>query len=73
MLETYSPELIQEFLNGKASDLPAMTRLMAQAFFVLFAGLVIWRISAAYGKPKEVRKRKKFMDSKYQDHWQRQK
>ncbi len=71
MLETYSPELIQEFLNGKASDLPSMTRLMTQAFFVLLAGLVIWRISAAYGKPKEIRKRKRFMDSKYQDHWQR--
>ena len=71
MLENYSPELISEFLNGKASDLPSMTRLMAQAFFVLLAGLVIWRISAAYGKPKEVRKRKRFMDSKYQDHWQR--
>lgn len=71
MFETYSPELIQEFLNGKASDLPSMTRLMAQTFFVLLAGLVIWRISAVYGKPKEIRKRKRFMDSKYQDHWQR--
>jgi hypothetical protein len=71
MFETYSPELIQEFLNGKASDLPSMTRLMAQAFFVLLSGLVIWRISSTYGKPKEIRKRKRFMDSKYQDHWQR--
>jgi hypothetical protein len=71
MLETLSPELITQFLNGKASDLPAMTRLMSQAIFVLFAGLIIWRISAAYGKPKEVRKRKRFMDSKYKDHWQK--
>lgn len=70
MIETYSPDLIAEYLNGTASDLPSMTRLMAQSFFVLLAGLVIWRISAAYGKPKQIRKRKRFMDSKYQDHWQ---
>lgn len=69
MIETYSPELISEFLNGQASDLPSMTRLMAQSFFVLLAGLVIWRISAAYGKPKQIRKRRRFMESKYQDHW----
>lgn len=70
MIETYSPELISQYLNGHASDLPSMTRLMAQSFFVLLAGLVIWRISAAYGKPKQIRKRKRFMESKYQDHWQ---
>ena len=71
MIEYNSTELIANFLNGQASDLPSMTRLMAQAFFVLFAGLIIWRISTAYGKPKQVRKRKRFMDSKYQDHWQK--
>lgn len=71
MLETYSSELISGFLNGRASDLPSMTRLMAQSFFVLLAGLVIWRISAAYGKPKQLRERKRFMDSKYKDHWQK--
>ena len=69
MIETYSPELISEFLNGQASDLPSMTRLMAQSFFVLLAGLVIWRISSAYGKPKQIRNRRRFMESKYQDHW----
>jgi len=69
MIETYSRELISDFLNGQASDLPSMTRLMAQSFFVLLAGLVIWRISAAYGKPKQIRNRRRFMESKYQDHW----
>jgi len=71
MVETYSPELIAAFLNGQASELPSMTRLMSLAFFVLFAGIIIWRISSAYGKPKQIRNRKRFMDSKYQDHWQR--
>ena len=71
MLETYSPELVSDFLNGRAGDLPAMARLMAQSFFVLLAGLVIWRISAAYGKPKQIRDRKRIMDSKYKDHWQK--
>jgi hypothetical protein len=69
MIETYSPELITEFLNGKASDLPAMTRLMAQSFFVLLAGIVIWRVSVAFGKPKQISNRKKFVRSKYKDHW----
>jgi hypothetical protein len=71
MIETYSPEIIEQFLNGQASDLPSMTRLMTQSFFVLFAGLIIWRISSAYGKPKHLRDRKRFMESKYKDHWQK--
>jgi hypothetical protein len=69
MIETYSPELISEYLNGKASDLPAMVRLMSQAFFVLIAGIVIWRVSIMFGKPKQVNQRKKFIRSNYKDHW----
>ncbi|HIP36116.1 MAG TPA: hypothetical protein EYG85_04620 [Crocinitomix sp.] len=69
MIETYSSELISEYLNGQASELPSMIRLMSQAFFVLFAGIIIWRISTAFGKPKQVNQRKKFVRSKYKDHW----
>ena len=69
MIETYSPELISEYLNGQASDLPAMVRLMSQAFFVLIAGIVIWRVSIMFGKPKQINQRKKFIRSKYKDHW----
>jgi hypothetical protein len=69
MIETYSPELVTEYLNGKASELPAMVRLMTQAFFVLLAGIVIWRVSMTLGKAKEVNQRKKFIRSKYKDHW----
>jgi hypothetical protein len=69
MIETYSPELISEYLSGKASDLPAMVRLMSQAFFVLIAGIVIWRVSIMFGKLKQVNQRKKFIRSKYKDHW----
>ncbi len=69
LVETYSPDLIKQFLNGQASDLPAMTRLMTQAFFVLLAGIIIWRVTLMFAKPKQVSNRKKFVRSKYKDQW----
>lgn len=69
--ETFSKELVIEVLNGKAGDLFTVTQLMVRAFFVLVAGIVIWRISAAYSKPKPIRQRKRFMDSKYQENWRK--
>ncbi|MFK8038568.1 MAG: hypothetical protein AB8B74_09790 [Crocinitomicaceae bacterium] len=71
MVETFSENLVLEVLNGKAGDLYLITQLMVKAFFVLVAGIVIWRISAAYGKPKPVRQRRRFMDSKYQESWKK--
>lgn len=63
--------LVSEYLNGKASELSSMTRLMVQAFFVLFAGIVIWRLSSVYSKPKQIRNRRRFIDSKYQEQWRK--
>lgn len=71
MDETFSKELVIEILNGRAGDLYTITQLMVRAFFVLVAGIVIWRISAAYGKPKPIRQRRRFMDSKYQESWRK--
>ena len=71
MVDTFSKDIVLEILNGKAGDLFTITQLMLKAFFVLVAGLVIWRISAAYSKPKPIRERRKFMASKYQDSWQK--
>ncbi len=69
MDNTFSTTLITEVLNGKAGDLFTVSQLMVRAFFVLVAGIVIWKITAAYSKPKPVRDRRKFMASKYQEHW----
>lgn len=71
MDSTFSSEVILEVFSGKAGDLLTISHLMLRSFFVLVAGLVIWRISSAYGKPKPIRERRKFMDSKYQDHWRK--
>ncbi|MFK8045642.1 MAG: hypothetical protein AB8B72_09110 [Crocinitomicaceae bacterium] len=71
MVETFSQELVIDVLNGKAGDLFAVTQLMVRAFFILVAGIVIWRISAAYNKPKPVRERRRFMESKYQESWKK--
>lgn len=71
MVETFSKDIVLEVLNGKAGDLYTITQLMVRAFFVLVAGIVIWRISAAYGKPKPIRQRRRFMDSKYQESWRK--
>ncbi len=71
MDNTYSAELVLEVLNGKAGDLFTVTQLMIRAFFVLVAGIVIWKIASAYSKPKPVRERRRFMDSKYQEHWRK--
>ena len=71
MDETFSHKLVLEILNGKAGDLLSVTQLMVRAFFVLVAGIVIWRISAAYGKPKPIRQRRRFLDSKYQETWRK--
>lgn len=71
MLETYDPNIILEAFSGKAGDLFTITQLMTRAFFILVAGLIIWRITAAYAKPKPVRERRKFMESKYQENWRK--
>lgn len=71
MDNTYSTELVFEVLNGKAGDLFTISQLMVRAFFVLVAGIIIWRITAAYSRPKPIRERRKFMASKYQDHWRK--
>jgi len=71
MDKMYSTELIFEVLNGKAGDLFTITQLMVRTFFVLIGGIVIWKIGAAFSKPKPVRNRRKFMESKFQEHWRK--
>ncbi len=71
MIDNYPTDLVLEILNGRAGDLFTITQLMTRSFFVLVAGLVIWRIGAAYSKPKPIRERRKFMASKYQEHWRK--
>ncbi len=65
--------IVSDYLNGQTGDLISMTKLMSQAFLVLFAGIIIWKITASFfSKPKKGRERKRFLDSKYQEHWKNQ-
>lgn len=71
LIDTYSPELISEFLNGKASEAYLMIKLMSQVIAILITGLILWRISVIFSKKKKSRRKSVFMESRFQQHWKK--
>ena len=68
----YDPQFITEYLSGQASETQLMVKLMAQVFVILVIGIVLWRISAMFGKKKtKTRRKNMFTDSNYQTHWKK--
>ena len=70
MLDSYDPQIVTEHLNGHASEMKPMVNLMAQVFVILVIGIVLWRISAIFGRKTQTRKQTMFGDSRFQKHWQ---
>lgn len=71
MIETYSPEIVSRYLNGVASESMPMMNLMMQVIVILIVGIVLWRISAVFGRKKKNRHQNMFSESRYQKHWKR--
>ena len=71
MIETYNPEIISQHLNGAASEGVPMMKLMMQVIVILIVGIVLWRISAIFGRKKKNRHQNMFSESRYQKHWRR--
>lgn len=45
------------------------SKIVAYAFGVLIAGIVVWRISVRMQKNRSIPKPGKFFDNKYRKHW----
>ncbi len=71
MIETYNPEIVSQFLNGAASESVPMMKLMMQVIVILIVGIVLWRISAVFGRKKKNRHQNVFSESRFQKHWRR--
>lgn len=71
MMETYNPEIISQYLNGAATESVPMMKLMAQVVVILVIGLVLWRISSAFNKKKNVQRQTMFNDTRFQKHWRK--
>lgn len=71
MMETYNPEIISQYLNGAATEGVPMMKLMAQVVVILVIGLVLWRISSAFSRKKNVQRQTMFNDSRFQKHWRK--
>lgn len=70
MLDSYDPQFVTDHLSGHASEMKPMVNLMAQVFAILVIGIVLWRISAVFGRKNRTRKQNMFADSRFQKHWQ---
>jgi|688.fasta_scaffold407767_2 hypothetical protein len=71
MMETYNPEIVSQYLNGAATEGIPMMKLMAQVVVILVIGLVLWRISSAFNRKKNVQRQTMFNDSRFQKHWRK--
>lgn len=71
MMETYNPEIISQYLNGAATEGVPMMKLMAQVVVILVVGLVLWRISSAFSRKKNVQRQTMFNDTRFQKHWRK--
>jgi hypothetical protein len=71
MMETYDPAIISQYLNGAASESVPMMKLMMQVIVILIIGIVLWRISASFGRKKKNRHQNVFSESRFQKHWRR--
>lgn len=70
-IETYDPIIVQQYLNGAASEAGIMIKLIVQVFVVLVAGIVLWRISTIFQRKRERKRRQVFSDSRFQRHWKK--
>ena len=70
MEESFDPAFFTTHLSGQASEMKPMVNLMAQVFVILVIGIVLWRISAIFGKKGKSRKRSMFSDSRF-DSWKK--
>ncbi|MBD3638116.1 MAG: hypothetical protein HUJ25_12260 [Crocinitomicaceae bacterium] len=66
MEPTYDPQFFAEYLSGQASEIKPMVSLMAQVFAILVAGIILWRLSAIFGKRNKNRRQSIFGESKFQ-------
>lgn len=71
MTETYNPEIVNEFLNGIASESVPMMKLMVQVIVILIVGIFLWRISAIFNKKRTNRHQNVFSESRFQKHWRK--
>lgn len=71
MIEHYDPQVIGEFLGGRASEAHLMVKLMAQVFGILVIGIVLWRLSSVFSKKKKQGRQSMFADSSFQNHWKK--
>ncbi len=71
MFETYNKEIVNEFLNGVASESVPMMKLMAQVLVILVVGIFLWRISAVFNRKRVNRHQNMFADSRFQKHWRK--
>ena len=69
MVETYNSEIVQNYLNGYASESMPMMQLMAQVIVILIIGIALWRISTIFNKRKVNRRENVFSQSRFQKHW----
>lgn len=63
---SYDPVFFAQYLGGQASEMKPMVNLMAQVFAILVGGIVLWRISAVFGKKNRNRRQNIFTESKFQ-------
>jgi len=53
----------------KNDEIFELINLVIYAFFILIAGLVLWRIAAAFQKKKAKPKSGRYFNKKHKDHW----
>jgi predicted permease len=63
---SYDPQFFNEFLSGRATEMKPMVSLLAQVFAILVGGIILWRISAVFGKKNKNRRQSMFESSQYQ-------
>lgn len=73
MIEIHNSDFVGTFLNGAASESMPMIKLMGQVVVILFIGLFLWRISAAFSGKKVNRRSSVFNETGYQKHWRNRK
>ena len=71
MVESYDPQIINEFLTGVASDSFGMMKLMVQVIAVLFSGIILWKVGAMFTARTSKKTREGFMTSRYQKEWKK--
>lgn len=66
METAYDPEFFAHFLSGQASEMRPMVNLIAQVFAILVGGIILWRISAVFGRKNKSRRQNIFSESSFQ-------